>query len=466
MKRINVRWRLTLWYGAVLTGIVIGFGACVYGLMSRHLVSRTDFELDEELQELQVEVQLAQDEPQLRDQLQTRFYHHLAFDFQVCRLDGSVLFRSERAEQSAARWSVPQFSETENSTFRETKSVPQMGLMRLSSRVARGPHLVVLTQAMVSMAPNTVELQTLLLTMLAVSPLAIAAAVAGGRFLAWHALAPVDRMAATAELITGSRLQARIEIENPDDELGHLARTLNSMMERLEHAMTELRRFTADAAHELRTPLAVLHMEVEVARRAPRTAEEYRKVIDVVWEESQRLNRLADQLLQLSRHDNGTVPLRRDEVPLDALLVDVVERIRVLAESKGVRLEVGPLREWVVIGDDIQLSRLWFNLLENAVKFTPAGGLVTVQAAEQAGRIVITITDTGCGIPAADLPHVGERFYRADKSRNGRTGGSGLGLAISNAIVEAHGGTLNVDSQVNVGTTVRVSLPLTGSAQS
>lgn len=463
MKRITVSWRLTIWYGAILTGIVIGFGACVYGLMSRYLLSRTDFELDEELQELQVEVQLARDEEQLRNQLQTRFYYHLAFDFQVCRLDGSNLFRSERAEQNSARWPVRKLSGTEQPTFRESRFVPKMGLMRLAGRVARGPQLTVFTQAMVSLTPNTVELRTLLLTMLAVSPLAIAAALAGGRFLAWHALAPVDRMAAIAAMITGSRLQARIEIENPNDELGHLARTLNSMMERLEHAMTELRRFTADAAHELRTPLAVLHTEVEVARRAPRTAEEYRKVIDVVWEESQRLNRLADQLLQLSRHDNGMVVLRRDEVPLDALLVDVVDRIRVLADDKGVRLEVGPLREWVVIGDDIQLSRLLFNLLENAVKFTPSGGLVKIQATEHAGHLELTITDTGCGIPAADLPHVCERFYRADKSRNGRTGGSGLGLAISKAIVEAHGGTLSIDSQVNAGTTVRVGLPLTPS---
>lgn len=462
MRRLNVRWRLTLWYGAVLTAIVIGFGICVYVMMARHLMVRTDFELDEELQELLVEVGLAKDEAMLQEQLRARFYHHLAFNFQISRLDGKLLFRSAGLEGRGDLIPYRGLPVSNAASYRETYLLPKLGMMRVASRIAEGPRLHVLTQATMSLLENERELTALLMTLLAAAPLAIIAAVGGGSFLARHAMEPVHRMAAAAALITGSRLTTRIEIENPEDELGNLAATLNSMMDRLEQAVEELRRFTADAAHELRTPLAVLQTEVEIALRIPRTADEYRRVLEVTWGESKRLTKLTDQLLQLSRHDSGLQPRRLDEVPFDALVADIVDQLRVLSEKKGVVLEVGPLQEWFVTGDDIQLGQLLFNLLDNAIKFTPAGGRVTVQGQEQSGSVVVTISDTGIGIPAADLPFLGRRFYRADKSRNEKTGGTGLGLAISMAIVEAHGGTLTIESKVQAGTTVRISLPLRG----
>ncbi len=461
MKRLNVRWRLTLWYGAVLTAIVIGFGVCVYVMMARHLLVRTDFELDEELQELAVEVGLAKDEAMLQEQLRTRFYQHLTFNFQISRLEGKLLFRSaglEGTEDLIPHRDLPVSTEV---TYRQNYRLPKWGAMRVASRIVRGPGVSVLTQVTMPLEENERELRALLMTLLSAAPLAVMAAVGGGNFLARHAMAPVYRMAATAALITGSRLTTRIEIENPDDELGNLAATLNSMMDRLEQAVEELRRFTADAAHELRTPLAVLQTEVEIALRTPRSAEEYRRVLEVTWGESKRLTRLTDQLLQLSRHDSGLQLRRHDEVPFDALIADIVEQLRLLAEKKGVTLEVGPLQEWIVIGDDIQLGQLLFNLLDNAIKFTPARGHVRVQGQARSGQLVVAISDTGIGIPAEDLPFLGRRFYRADKSRNEKTGGTGLGLAISKAIVEAHGGTLTIESEVRVGTTVRITLPLT-----
>lgn len=464
MKRLKVRWRLTLWYGAVLTVIVLGFGICVYAMMARHLLVRTDFELDEELQELQVEVGLAQTEEMLLEQLRARFYHHLSFNFQVSRLDGTLLFRSSVLDRRDDLIPYRGLPISTTGSYRETRRLPGLGPMRIASRIAVGPRLKVVTQATIPLLENDQELWALLMTLLAAAPLAIIAAVAGGSLLARHAMEPVHRMAATAALITGSRLATRIEIENPDDELGNLAATLNSMMDRLEQAVEELRRFTADAAHELRTPLAVLQTEVEIALRTPRTAEEYRRVLEVTWGESRRLTRLTDQLLQLARHDCGLLTRRHDEVPFDALIADIVDQLRVLAINKGVTLELGPLQEWLVTGDDIQLGQLLFNLLDNAIKFTPPGGRVHVQAEERAGQVVVTISDTGIGIPAEDLPFLGRRFYRADKSRNEKTGGTGLGLSISKAIVEAHGGTLSIDSELQVGTTVRIRLPLAAAA--
>lgn len=460
MKRLNVRWRLTLWYGAVLTVILVGFGAGVSVMMQRHLLARTDFELDEELTELALEVRLAKDDDDLREQLERRFFRHASFDFQVSRLGQPPLFRSQRLQAAALPAPERDASGDTLATVSETHQLPVLGEMRVVSRRASRRGGEYLVQATMSLLPNHAELQAMLTMMLIAGPLAVVAALVGGYFLARRALAPVDRMATTAEQITGTRLDARIEVENPDDELGHLARTFNSMLDRLQRAVDELRRFTADAAHELRTPISVMQAEAEVALRQARSADEYRRVIEVTLDESQRLGRLADRLLTLCRHDSGLQPMRHEEVQLDALVRDVVDQVRVAADEKGVVVVNAPLAESVIAGDDIQLSQLLFNLLDNAVKFTKPGGKVVVNGERSNGHVQLTIWDNGIGIPDTDLPHVFERFYRADKSRNGQTGGAGLGLAISKAIVEAHHGSIAIDSTPNAGTVVRVKLPV------
>ncbi len=460
MKRLNVRWRLTLWYGAVLTAIVIGFGSCVYVMVQRHLITRTDFELDEELTELALEVRLAKSDDDLNEQLERRFFRHASFDFQVSRLGTPPLFRSGRLQDTALPAPDRDQSGESHATVSETRLLPGLGEMRVVSRRATGRDEEYLVQATMSLLPNHAELQAVLTTLLIAGPLAVMAALVGGYFLARRALEPVDRMATTAGQITGMRLDARIEVVNPDDELGHLARTFNSMLDRLQRAVDELRRFTADAAHELRTPLSVLQAEAEVALRMSRSAHEYRRVLEVTLNESKRLARLADRLLTLCRHDSGLQPMRCEEVPLDALVRDVADQIRIAADEKGVVLVVAPLEEWVIPGDDIQLSQLLSNLLDNAVKFTKPGGKVVVHGEQRNGHVLLAISDTGIGIPNADLPHVFERFYRADKSRNGQTGGAGLGLAIAKAIVESHRGTIAIESTVNAGTVVRVKLPV------
>lgn len=460
MKRIDVRWRLTLWYGSVMMVIVVGFGAIVYAMMHRHLLLRTDFELDEELTELALEVQLAQDEVELQDQLARRFFRHASFDFQVNEPSGVPLFRSERLQHVALPAPEGGSHDGSHETISETRVLPQLGEMRVTSRRAPGKDGDYLVQATMSTRPNHEELQAILMTLLTAGPLAIIAALVGGYFLAKRSLHPVEMMAITAAQITASRLDSRIEVINPDDELGHLARTFNSMLDRLERSVEELRRFTADAAHELRTPLAVLQAEAEVALRMPRSADEYRRVIEVILNESKRLAHLADRLLVLCRQDSGLDRMRHEEVPFDALIRDVVDQVRNAADQKGVLLEVAPLQEWAVLGDDVQLSRLLFNILDNAVKFTNSGGRVSVRADARNGQVRVAVSDIGIGIPSADLPHVFERFYRADKSRNHETGGAGLGLAIAKGIVDAHHGAISLISKVGVGTTVQVQLPL------
>ena len=220
-----------------------------------------------------------------------------------------------------------------------------------------------------------------------------------------------------------------------------------------------MRQFTADAAHELRSPLAVMRTEAEVALRSARSVEEYRHVIEVMLEEVTRLAGVVDQLLTLSRHDAGMETGFREEVPLDALLGDVADKFRLVAQEKGLTFDVAPLPPWNVQGHDIWLSQLFFNLLENAMKYTPSGGHVALKAETNGQLAKFIIEDTGIGIPAEHLPHLFQRFYRVDHSRNRAFGGTGLGLAICKSIVEAHHGQIEVNSQPNLGTRFTVTLP-------
>jgi heavy metal sensor kinase len=317
----------------------------------------------------------------------------------------------------------------------------------------------VVAQVAATLTPVDHELAELLAVLLLTGPLALAGALGGGYLLARTALAPVDRMAAAADQITATKLDQRLEVPNPDDELGRLARTLNGMIARLERSFGEIRRFTADAAHELRTPLAVMRNAAEVVLRAPRDPEQYRRVLEEMLEEIARLTGLAEQLLFLCRGDAGLVPSVRRPVRLGEVIAEVAEPMQAVAGARGLTLHVGDLTPCVVQGDEDQLRRLLFNLLDNAIKYTPAGGTITVRSACPDGQVLVEVTDTGIGIAAEHLPHLFERFYQVDPARSRETNGTGLGLAICRSIAEAHGGRIAVESTVGRGTRVTLTLP-------
>jgi heavy metal sensor kinase len=317
----------------------------------------------------------------------------------------------------------------------------------------------VVVQAATSLASIDQELAALLTVLLFSGPLALVCALVGGYLLARKALAPVDRMVQTAEEITATRLDRRIDVTKTDDELGRLARTLNGMIARLERSFDEVRRFTADAAHELRTPIAVLRNEAEVTLRMPREPDHYRRVLEDQLEELERLSRLAERLLFLCREDAGLVPMSRELVQLDAVVTDVVEHMRVVAEEGAVRLEADRIAPCRVKGDEDQLRRLLFNLLDNAIKFTPPEGKVAIETACADARVRISVADSGIGIPAEHLPHVFKRFYRVDAARGREVGGTGLGLAIARSIALAHEGSIEIESTDGQGTLVTLTLP-------
>ena len=295
--------------------------------------------------------------------------------------------------------------------------------------------------------------------MAAVLPLGLLLAAGGGWALARRALAPVEHMVEAARRIGAERLAERLEESGTGDELDRLSGVLNAMLERLDLSFRQMRQFSADASHELQTPLTILQGELEVALRSPRTPEAYREAIQSALQEIERMAVLVEGLLLLARADAGM--LRLDLKPMDAaqLLAEVFERTQILAQSRSIALDLEALEPYLVFGDRERLRRVLLNLVDNAIKFTPAGGRVTLSLRQRDGRVCLLVRDTGIGLPEAEQEHIFQRFHRAGSARDHGAQGSGLGLCIARSIVEAHGGTLQVVSRPGEGSTFTVCLP-------
>jgi heavy metal sensor kinase len=454
MWSLSIRWKLTAWYGAALAVVLCVFGTIVY-LTTRHqLRERVDDGLKEELADVLYEVRRAEDDRSLSGWLDHRFAHHEGFDFQITRPDASRFFYSDRLSETT----LPLAPASVDPAYRDVK----IGTMhwRVITVEVPGPVGSLTIQVARSLAQVHHELQELLFTFLLAGPLSLLATIAGGYALARRALKPVDRMRRAADEITAERLARRISVANPDDELGALARTLNAMIARLEKSFGDMQRFTADAAHELRTPLAVIRNEAEVALRTDRPSEEYRRTLENVLDEATRLGTLAERLLFLSRQDAGLNRPANEEVAGDTLLAGVVSNMQIVAQEKGVQLLLKRNDSCRLESDATLIRRVLYNLLDNAIKYTPAGGEVKVTSFSEAGHWQVEVADTGVGISQEHLPHIFDRFYRVDPARAEGSGGAGLGLAISRAIVMNLRGQITLESVVGRGTTARFVLPL------
>jgi heavy metal sensor kinase len=362
---------------------------------------------------------------------------------------GSPLPLSVQARRNAARG---------RETF-ETVTLPREEDVRLVTLpVRREGRPAGLVQVGMTLAGVEAALRRYLQILLALVPLGLGLAAVGGAWIARGALAPVRAMARQAREITAADLSRRVPRRGAEDELDYLADTLNTVLTRLEAAFAELRRFTADAAHEIRTPLTALKGGLEVALRHPRSAEEYARTLRESLEEVDQLVRLAEDLLLLSRATAGA-GLARRRVELEPLLLDVLDVGLRLAHGRGVTVRVGAVERAAVTGDATALRRLLLILVENAVKYTPEGGLVELSLARAGEEIRVGVRDTGIGIDPADAGRVFEPFVRLDDARSRETGGAGLGLAIARSIVLSHGGTITLDSTPKVGSLFTVHLP-------
>ena len=307
------------------------------------------------------------------------------------------------------------------------------------------------------------RLEQLLLTIVIAFFVGVVPAILVGGWIAGRALEPVDRMITEVREITDGRsLHRRLAVPMERDELGRLAETLNQMMTRLERSFSALRRFTADASHELKTPLTVVRAGVERAITRPDMPPETLAALEETLQEVNRMTELLESLLTLARADEGRADLHRESVDLRDIIAEAGETGELLAEHAGVGIDIRlPSEPLVLPVDRSRIRQLALNLIENAVKYTPRGGQVSVELGTNDGRAVFTVADTGIGIAPGDLPHVFDRFWRADsaRTRTSERAGTGLGLAICKWIAEAHGGTIEVQSRPGRGTTFTVGLP-------
>jgi heavy metal sensor kinase len=470
MGRASVRTRLALWYAGVLAATLVLLGGLAYVILEQGLHRDVD-------QSLMAVARSAADwaarregnpgQPSIED-LVRELFGASPFERFLQLLDpgGHPLAMSPNI---AGRRLPPSEEALTNATLGlptyETVDLGERHPVRLLTYPVMDRRRVVqLVRVAISLEGVNTALRNFLLAAAALLPVGTLLAGTGGYLLARRALRPVDQMIQAARRIEAANLSERVADPGADDELGRLARTLNEMLDRLEGAFGEIRRFTADASHELRTPLTILKGEVEVALRAARDPAEYRKVLESSLEEVNRMARMVENLLTLSRADAGQLTLDRKPVDLGHVLARVVARGRALAEPRGVAVYLAEGPPATVLADAERLEQAFFDLVDNGVKYTPAGGRVTVRWRPAPATVEVDVQDTGIGIGAADREMVFRRFYRADRARSRAEGGSGLGLAIVKSIVEAHGGAVGLESTLGHGSTFTVTLPLAPAA--
>ena len=462
MRPLSIRARLTIWYAGALLAILAVVSVLSYSVLRWSLLQQVDASLVTVAQIVRETDERgaggSEVERAIRELLGPGFADQF---FQFLDPEGRSRFRSGPPPAAP----LPLSREARVNAARglrtfETLEDPQGGPIRLLTvPVQRSGRSVEIIQVSAPLARTREALARYLTTLLALVPVAVGLAAGGGAVIAGRALRPVREMSRSARQITAEDLGRRLERRGADDEIDHLADTLNTMLGGLEAAFAQARRFSADAAHELRTPLTALKGELEVALRAARSPEEYRRVLHSNLEEVEHLIRLVEDLLLFSRSAAALGP-PRERVELEPLVLEVLEAGARRAQGVGVTVRADALEPAVVLGEAGALRRALGNLVDNAVKYTPAGGKVELSLLVAEGQARIVVRDTGIGIDPADAARIFDPFVRLDAARGRDASGAGLGLALVRAIVLAHGGTITVDSTPEAGSRFTVSLPL------
>ena len=458
--------RLSLWFAAVLGLVLAALVATTWWALRKSFDAAVDAGLSERV--AGVARFLAQQEsPQSFEEMQEDLREYAVLDpgwDLVLILDpqGAALYRSPAFERSR----LPAPPSDPGAHYRDV-SVNGRPLRMLSARaiVRQQPYTV-------QVAVPTGQLQEAFdrfrAALLWLVPLGLLLAAGGGYWISGRALAPIGRIAAAAREITARKLGRRLEVPSTGDELQRLSETLNSMLDRLEAAFQQTTRFTADASHELRTPIALIRTSAELALRRSRTAEEYRQALESVLREAERTSELVQDLLTLARDDAGGegAGLQRADVEVGAVLCGLETSLRAMCAARGLQLRFEAPGEPVIVrGDRPALERLVLILVDNAIRYTPAPGCVTLGLRVAAAEAVVEVSDTGIGIAPEDLPRIFDRFYRSDQARSRDTGGTGLGLSIAKWIAAQHGGRIGVASRPGQGTRVELRLAADGARE-
>ena len=454
----SVRIRLTCWYAGVLALSLIAFAFLIYYAVSRNFHDRQDESLRSTAQTVaSVYLEELEEEGSATKANQVVLKEMVFPNRYVEIIDASGKVVAWTSNLNGAVLTVP---EAARSLARQTGagyadvSGLRLAVVPLSAKQELGFAVVAERLSVIDE-----DLRTLRREFFAGVPLVLLLATAGGYFLALKSLRPISSMNRQLQRITAENLSERLDVTNASDELGRLTLTINELLERLENSFTEQQRFVADASHELRTPLAILRGETDVALERERRPEEYRHSLLLIREEAERLSRIVEDLFMLARRPVDAHAVVKEQVDFSAMLSDCVRAARVLAAPKNLSLQMNAEPSITVAGDDDLLKRMVLNLLDNAVKYTPEGGAISLEAKADNGNVRMVVRDNGIGIPAEDQPYVFDRFYRVDKARSRSLGGAGLGLSIVHWIVKVHGGEVSLRSGPGGGSMFVVELP-------
>jgi two-component system, OmpR family, sensor kinase len=462
----SIRWRLQIWHGLLLLVVLTGFGLTAWRVASDSVWNQIDAELERTLEAVfrpPINGDGAPPRPGPFPPTAENFRERLASAIHrqpsavasrnsyviLWRSDGSVAAQSKGTPSGIVKPGPLHDARTyaadrRRGEFKELYRVLPFGDVVLIGR---------------SVAPELSSLRTVGLSLIAAGLMIWLLGLAGGWWLTTHALRTVEVISATAEKIAAGDLSQRVQAANTDSELGRLANVLNSTFTRLETAFQQQARFTADASHELRTPISVVLAQTQSALARDRSAAEYRDALEACARAAQRMRKLVESLLQLARLDAEQEHTRRQPVDLAAIAEECVEFVRPMSDLRGIRITTD-LQSAACMADPEQLVQVAINLFTNAVQFNKDSGLVRVSTGVQDGVASLVVSDTGEGIPEDDLPLIFDRFYRVDKSRSRANGRTGLGLAICRSIVESHQGKLTAVSQTGAGSIFTVGLPV------
>ncbi|MGH8231375.1 MAG: sensor histidine kinase [Steroidobacteraceae bacterium] len=465
MNHRSLAFRLAVWYALLLSATFTLVAAGMYLGLEHYLRASLRDSLRRRSEQIeQILAQTAPDSPDaaIVDAIDTRVAPEFNNRFvRVTRAPALTVFRSGApADHSFDPASAPPAPTdwSERDALRSVVTATGPLLIRATPVAsASGRYLVELG---VSLAPVEAVQRRLLSLLGLMLPVLVVCAAGGGYLLVRRALRPVERMSQTAEQISVQDLDARLPVMPTGDALQRLSISLNHMLARLRDSVQTSRRFLADASHELRTPLTVIKGELQELVADDVGRGEVRERIGSVLEEVARLEHLVSGLLALSRLDAGDAQREWVDVNLGELAASTVEQMRLVAEDRGVQLQPSTLSSITVRGDGGRLKQVIVNLLDNAVKFTPRGGSVSLRTQQRDDYGILEVRDSGIGIPAAALPHVFDRFYRVDAARSREDGGAGLGLSIVRSICAAHGAEIEVDSVPGSGSCFRLKFPL------
>jgi two-component system OmpR family sensor kinase len=486
----SIRFRLTLWYSLILLTTLVAFGLITYDYVRQQLSDNLDRSLKYEVQWVQsyIEPKVSKVKPskkfrskaKLPEQSQIPQVNDSSFvqsDTEMTQADNEIwnqiyehaLFNPKKTLiEVTNKWGAIVFrTYSVGDEVLDVGDVPLQTIKIQSLKTEKGLDLRVAATATENLQIYVAYpldefnemLGNLFSIFLILIPIALAVSLIGGWFLAFISLRPVDIVTKTAREITAHNLDKQIPRRGVDDELGRLISTFNEMIARLRHSFDQVKQFSVDASHELRTPLTIMRGEVELALRNPKSSEEYRRVLVSNMEEIVRLTSIIENLLTLSKGDMKSPELQFEKIQMQEIVQELYEDSEIIAAKKHVVIDLTKNENVTLVGDRVRLRQLFLNLVDNAIKYTPEDGRVTLSSQRQNGWITVKVQDTGIGIPKEEQSKIFDRFYRADMGRSREFGGSGLGLSIAKWIAELHRGRIEVESEPGKGSTFTVYFP-------